>query len=178
MLVIPLVILWGTVRERAMEIPLVTATAILRASEAPVAPVEFSAVERNVRKWIGDAKGKLDTALVIAELDKLAPVAAAYEKALAANPALDGARLKKLNAILIQAEQALTRPKGLPQRPWYQNQMAAPGLYTGYGFVTLPGVNESLELGRKEEAQAGVAELAAALANFRGVAEQALAVIQ
>jgi len=152
----------------------VTATALLRASEAAIVPVGFSAVERNVRQWIAGAKDKLDIAPVIAELDKLAPLAAAYEKALAANPNLSGQKLTQLNALLIGAEQALTRPRGLPRREWYKNQMSAPGLYTGYGSVTLPAVNESLQLGRASDAQAGIAELAAALAAFRNVAQQAI----
>lgn len=152
----------------------VTATALLRASEAAVVPVGFAAVERNVRQWITGAKEKLDIAPVIAELDKLAPLAAAYEKALAANPNLSGEKLARLNALLIGAEQALTRPRGLPQREWYKNQMSAPGLYTGYGSVTLPAVNESLQLGRMNEAQAGIAELTASLAAFRSIAQQAI----
>ncbi len=154
-----------------------TSTAILRASEAPVVPIAFSAVERNVRKWIAEAKG-IDTSAVTAELDKLAPVAARFDKALAAAPALDGGKLSKLNVLLIGAEQSLTRPRGLPQREWYKHQLSAPGLYTGYGSVTLPAVNESLQLERKADAQAGVVELAAALANFRAVAEKAVALVQ
>ena len=34
---------------------------------------------------------------------------------------------------------------GLPNRPWYRNQIYAPGLYTGYDVKTLPGVRESIE---------------------------------
>ena len=154
-----------------------TSTAILRASEAPVVPIAFSAVERNVRKWIAEAKG-IDTSAVTAELDKLAPVAARFDKALAAAPALDGGKLNKLNVLLIGAEQALTRPRGLPQREWYKHQLSAPGLYTGYGSVTLPAVSESLQLERKADAQVGVVELAAALADFRAVAEKAVALVQ
>jgi N-acetylated-alpha-linked acidic dipeptidase len=155
----------------------VTSTAILRASEAAIVPIAFSAVERNVRKWIADAKG-IDTSAVTAELDRLAPVAAAYDKALTNAPSLSAAKRNQLNSLLIGAEQALTRPGGLPQREWYKHQLSAPGLYTGYGSVTLPAVNESLQLERKTDAQAGVAELAAALAAFRAVAEQSLALLK
>ncbi|MEP7367052.1 MAG: M28 family peptidase [Acidobacteriota bacterium] len=155
----------------------VTSTAILRASEAAIIPVSFSAVERNVRKWIAEAKG-IDISAVTSELDKLAPVAEAYEKALASSPTLDAAKQNKLNGLLITAEQALTRPKGLPQREWYKHQLSAPGLYTGYGSVTLPAVNESLQLDRKDDAKGGVEELAASLAAFRAVAEQAVALVQ
>ena len=42
-------------------------------------------------------------------------------------------------------ERALTLDEGLPDRPWFQHQIYAPGFYTGYGVKTLPGVRESIE---------------------------------
>ena len=50
-----------------------------------------------------------------------------------------------INAQLIAVERTLILPDGLPGRPWYRNQIYAPGLYTGYGVKTLPGVRESIE---------------------------------
>jgi N-acetylated-alpha-linked acidic dipeptidase len=35
--------------------------------------------------------------------------------------------------------------EGLPNRPWFKNQIYAPGFYTGYGVKTLPAVRESIE---------------------------------
>ncbi len=35
--------------------------------------------------------------------------------------------------------------EGLPNREWYRHQIFAPGLYTGYGVKTIPGMRESLE---------------------------------
>ncbi len=58
---------------------------------------------------------------------------------------LSRAPLPAVNAQLIAVERALTLPDGLPGRPWYRNQIYAPGLYTGYGVKTLPGVRESIE---------------------------------
>jgi N-acetylated-alpha-linked acidic dipeptidase len=46
---------------------------------------------------------------------------------------------------LIQVERALTLNEGLPNRPWFKNQIYAPGFYTGYGVKTLPAVRESIE---------------------------------
>jgi N-acetylated-alpha-linked acidic dipeptidase len=73
-----------------------------------------------------------------------------YEKTL--NHAMEGdgtglahASLSAINAQLIAVERTLTLPDGLPNRPWYRNQIYAPGLYTGYGVKTLPGVRESIE---------------------------------
>jgi N-acetylated-alpha-linked acidic dipeptidase len=60
-------------------------------------------------------------------------------------PAIAHVSLSELDTELIAVERALTLPDGLPNRPWYRNQIYAPGLYTGYGVKTLPGVRESIE---------------------------------
>jgi len=53
--------------------------------------------------------------------------------------------LQALNQKLAQAERALTLPDGLPDRPWFRHQIYAPGMYTGYGVKTIPGVREAIE---------------------------------
>ena len=73
-----------------------------------------------------------------------------YDKALAqaaenGGAALARAALKEVNDKLIQVERALTLNEGLPNRPWFKNQIYAPGFYTGYGVKTLPAVRESIE---------------------------------
>ena len=55
-----------------------------------------------------------------------------------ANPA-------QLNAVLRQVETALLSPDGLPNRPWYKHTIYAPGEFTGYAAVVIPGVNEAIE---------------------------------
>jgi N-acetylated-alpha-linked acidic dipeptidase len=81
-------------------------------------------------------------------LDVLERSSEQYEKTL--GRAMEGDRLAQaslpaINAQLIAVERSLTLPDGLPNRPWYRNQIYAPGLYTGYGVKTLPGVRESIE---------------------------------
>jgi len=73
-----------------------------------------------------------------------------YDQALAqatenGGAALARAALKEANDKLIQVERALTLNEGLPNRPWFKNQIYAPGFYTGYGVKTLPAVRESIE---------------------------------
>jgi len=51
----------------------------------------------------------------------------------------------------------------LPGRPWYQHTIYAPGLYTGYGVKTLPGIREAIEQGQWSTAEAQVLVVAAAL---------------
>jgi N-acetylated-alpha-linked acidic dipeptidase len=53
--------------------------------------------------------------------------------------------IAKLNAALRQTETALTTEAGLPNRPWYRHTIYAPGEFTGYAAVVLPGVNEALD---------------------------------
>jgi N-acetylated-alpha-linked acidic dipeptidase len=62
--------------------------------------------------------------------------------AIQKNPPEDAA---KLNETLIAAERALLTPQGLPNRPWFKHAIYAPGQYTGYAAVVIPGVNEALD---------------------------------
>jgi N-acetylated-alpha-linked acidic dipeptidase len=73
-----------------------------------------------------------------------------FAKALAAARAkgdwsIDPQTLAEINALMMQSERKLIRPEGLPGRPWYKNQIYAPGAYTGYGVKTLPAVREALD---------------------------------
>lgn len=34
---------------------------------------------------------------------------------------------------------------GLPGRPWFKHSIYAPGEYTGYAAVVIPGVNEGID---------------------------------
>jgi N-acetylated-alpha-linked acidic dipeptidase len=73
-----------------------------------------------------------------------------YESALArtresGSRAPDAARLAEINRVLRTSERALTRPEGLPRRPWFIHHLYAPGFYTGYAVKTLPTVRESIE---------------------------------
>ena len=52
-----------------------------------------------------------------------------------------------MNRRLIMAERDLIEPAGLPDRPWYRHVIYAPGLYTGYGVKTIPGVREAVDAG-------------------------------
>jgi N-acetylated-alpha-linked acidic dipeptidase len=49
-----------------------------------------------------------------------------------------------MNLILRNTERAFLIP-GLPDRPWYKHAIYAPGEYTGYAAVVIPGVNEAID---------------------------------
>lgn len=58
---------------------------------------------------------------------------------------LAAASLDSVNQMLMGSERGLTLPAGLPNRPWYKNELYAPGLYLGYGAQTLPAIHEEVE---------------------------------
>ena len=62
---------------------------------------------------------------------------------------------QQLNEILYKSERYLLNDNGLPRRPWYKNQICAPGYYTGY-VKTLPGIREAIEQRNWAEAQQNI----------------------
>ena len=78
----------------------------------------------------------------------------------------------RMNAKLREAERALLLPEGLPNRPWYHHAIYAPGQYTGYAAVVIPGVNEAIDRGDLRGTEQQIAALAAALNRAARVLEQ------
>src|SRR3954469_25989430 len=89
--------------------------------------------------------------------EKLARSAERYKKALAQKQGTfsesDASQLAALNAKLIASERKLTNEEGLPRRPWFKHLLYAPGVYSGYGVKTVPGVREGIEQKRYTEAE-------------------------
>jgi N-acetylated-alpha-linked acidic dipeptidase len=102
----------------------------------------------------------------------------AYAKLMAGGLKLDAARRTRLNAVLQGMEQKLTDARGLPGREWYRHFVYAPGMLTGYGVKTLPGVREAIDAGRWEEAAAYVPITAAVLARYCDAIDQAAALLK
>lgn len=103
----------------------------------------------------------------VAEVQKSAKAfsAAAADRARSGRP-YETAELQDLGQLLIGSERALTRPEGLPGRPWYVHQIYAPGFYTGYGVKTLPGIREAIEARRWDEAAREVEKVAETLRGY------------
>jgi N-acetylated-alpha-linked acidic dipeptidase len=83
-------------------------------------------------------------------------------------------RQRELNQLLVGTERAFLLPHGLPNRPWYRHAIYAPGVYTGYAAVVVPGVNEAVEAGDRQRTGQELMELtdsvnvaAKMLRNFR-----------
>ena len=73
------------------------------------------------------------------------------------------AKAAALNQALRAAETALLNEAGLPRRTWFKHTIYAPGEFTGYEAVVIPGVTEGIAEGDVTRAQAQLAVLAAAL---------------
>jgi N-acetylated-alpha-linked acidic dipeptidase len=84
-----------------------------------------------------------------------------------------GAKLGVLNRELIESERRLTNTDGLPRRPWYKHLLYAPGVYTGYGVKTVPGVREGIEQKRYAEAEQEIVRVSKALEDESALIESA-----
>ncbi len=139
----------------------------LRMADADVLPYDYVAYAREVSSYLDAAKHKADDA-ELSGLD-FAPAQAAAARWLAAAEQVQAAQkapagdLKRLNEALRQTETALLSDAGLPNRPWYRHTIYAPGEYTGYAAVVIPGVNEAIDQHDAERAAQQLAVLTQAL---------------
>jgi N-acetylated-alpha-linked acidic dipeptidase len=106
--------------------------------------------------------------------DDLTAAAAEYEKAFAAHVASGNSAV---DPELIKVEHALTDPEGLPNRPWFENMVYAPGFYTGYGVKTLPAVREAIEQKEWTKVDAQIARTSKAIEREAEVLKQATKIL-
>ena len=97
-----------------------------------------------------------------------------YKPALA----LTRAKLAELDRLLQGLEQALTNDDGLPGRPWFKHLIYAPGVFTGYGAKTMPGVREAIEARRWDEAGQYIAITGRALEAYCQRLDKATALLR
>jgi N-acetylated-alpha-linked acidic dipeptidase len=97
------------------------AAARRRAADAGMNSLDFTAAENSAGRFVAAAQKVHDL-----------QIAGTGDKA-------------KLNQALRQAETALVSDAGLPNRPWYKHTIYAPGEFTGYAAVVIPGVNEAID---------------------------------
>jgi N-acetylated-alpha-linked acidic dipeptidase len=134
----------------------------------------YQALADPKKKMVPPSKEPVPPFLNFAPLDNAADdltrAAEAYEKAFSAASEANG---PAINAKLIQSERRLIDATGLPNRPWFQNLIYAPGFYTGYGVKTLPGVREAIEQKRWGEADAQIARVSKALQSEADLLDEA-----
>jgi len=141
---------------------------VLRMAGADVLPYDYENYGKEIVAYLETAKSKSKERFA----DKSPDFAAAVEGARHLQEA--GAKMlqkqrkmpaspERINAKLREAERALLIPDGLPNRPWFRHAIYAPGQYTGYAAVVIPGVNEAIDAGDLRRTEQQIAALAAAL---------------
>jgi N-acetylated-alpha-linked acidic dipeptidase len=141
-----------------------TMRAEIKERNTEIADGVYKALEDPKKKRTAPGVEALPPYLNFAPLDQatddLTAAAAEYDKAFTAN-ALKAP--PALNLQLIQTERVFLDSAGLPNRPWFQNMMYAPGFYTGYGVKTLPAAREAIEQKQWKDADTQIARTAAAM---------------
>jgi N-acetylated-alpha-linked acidic dipeptidase len=95
-----------------------------------------------------------------------------YSKALAkfksSGATISQQSLDAVNADLLGISRLFLNEKGLPERPWFKNQIYAPGAYTGYGAKPVAAVREYMDEKKWQEADAQIPMVARVIENIAG----------
>ena len=149
---------------------------ILHMADTDVLPYDYQTYGHDVAGYVSASEARaraagmtLDfTALTAAASRFAAAGAAVHAKQLTAT-----GDVTALNNRLRSAEDALLDPAGLPRRAWYKHTIYAPGEFTGYAAVVIPGVNEGIDAEDQTRTQAQITQLAAALNRSAAILEAA-----
>jgi N-acetylated-alpha-linked acidic dipeptidase len=121
----------------------------LHMADADLPPYDYAEYGAEVLDYLQTAQERAAKA-GMTSLNFAAAIAAAHRFQDAGQHALAAERgpagpLAQENSILRNAEEDLLNPRGLPDRPWFKHTIYAPGEYTGYAAVVIPGVNEAID---------------------------------
>jgi N-acetylated-alpha-linked acidic dipeptidase len=136
-------------------------------ADTDVLPYDYVTYARQIQTYLFAAQGRAREA-GLAGIDFNAAIAAA-NRFTAAAAAVFSRQLSAdgnstaLNASLRAVEEDFLSPQGLPGRPWFRHTIFAPGEYTGYSAVVIPGVNEAIDARDATRAQLQIANVTAAL---------------
>jgi len=102
-------------------------------------------------------------------IELLKKAAERYSKALEkfrAADSISATSLAAVNADLLNVSRLFLNEKGLPERPWFKNQIYAPGAYTGYGAKPVAAVREYMDQKKWKEADAQIPMVAQVIENI------------
>jgi N-acetylated-alpha-linked acidic dipeptidase len=153
---------------------------ILHMADADVLPYDYKTYGSEVVGYLKDAQRhaaeehlQVDFGQANAAAARFAAAGVRIETVQAAPGSLNAAAKARLNVALRNAEGALLNEAGLPHRPWYKHTIYAPGEYTGYAAVVIPGVNEGIEAKDAERTSAQLSALTDALNRSAAILEMA-----
>ncbi len=149
---------------------------ILHMADADVLPYDYEAYGKAIAGYVDAAEKKAKAAGLQLDFTALKTAAARFTASGTAvhqrQTSLSG-DTHGLNQALRGAEEALLNPEGLPKRPWYKHTIYAPGEFTGYAAVVIPGVNEGIDSKDQARTQTQMAALTSALNRAAAVLEGA-----
>jgi N-acetylated-alpha-linked acidic dipeptidase len=113
-------------------------------------------------------------------IERLEKSSQRYSKAMAewrvkGSPAISPQALDTLNADLLKIPRLFLNEKGLPERPWFKNQIYAPGAYTGYGAKPIAAVREYMDEKKWKEADAQIPQVSQVIENAAAGIDKAAA---
>lgn len=141
---------------------------LLRMANADVLPYDYGEYGKEIATYIDNARKKAAAQFGAQALnfDEVAQAVARFEQAGTKTLLLQNSLPndhQKFNNLLRRTERALLLPDGLPNRPWFRHAIYAPGQYTGYAPVVIPGINEAIDKHDLDLTRQQIAALAAAL---------------
>jgi N-acetylated-alpha-linked acidic dipeptidase len=149
---------------------------ILHMADADVLPYDYELYGKEIVGYLDSAQKRAAEQKLTLDFTAALTAAkrfAAAGTAIRANQATSPSDPTALNQSLRAAEEALLNPAGLPKRSWFKHTIYAPGEFTGYAAVVIPGVNEGIEAADATRAQAQLAPLAEALNRSAAILEAA-----
>lgn len=148
---------------------------ILHMADADVLPYDYQLYGSEIVGYLEGAQRHANSSRLDLDFAPALTAAHRFESAGAAvrnrqnSPPQDASAL---NHALRAAESALLSPNGLPHRPWYKHTIYAPGEYTGYAAVVIPGVNEAIDASDIARARTQLAALTEALNRASSILEE------
>ncbi len=149
---------------------------VLHMADADVMPYDYRAYGAQVVGYVSQAERNAKNAGMTLDFSALSNASGRFAEAgrtIWAKQVSTAAATPSLNEALRAAEEALMEPAGLPNRAWYKHEIYAPGEFTGYAAVVIPGVTEGIDAGDAARTQAQIGVLAAALNRASAVLEMA-----
>jgi N-acetylated-alpha-linked acidic dipeptidase len=148
----------------------------LRMANADVLPFDYKEYGLEVAAYIEAARKRAQNQFGVRTVSFEAAARAANRFAKAGGKIMarqeDPQRdVGKLNQTLRSTEHALLTPDGLPNRPWFRHAIYAPGQYTGYAAVVIPGINEAIDKSDLDSTRRQIVVLADALNRAAKVLE-------
>lgn len=142
---------------------------VLHMADADVLPYDYVTYGRQLTAYLQAAQKKANEA-GMANIDFAPALAAAQKFSVLAQQVKEKQDRpgeitdpRSFNEQLREVEEGFLNQAGLPGRPWFKHTIYAPGEYTGYAAVVIPGVNEAIDAKNDTRAQQQMTALTDAL---------------